>query len=238
MVEFIVKGEGMMSKASVKPLWILLAATCLSSCEVAEKPTVNANENDGQLAAAANPNPDRCTEGEGIHVGDRNVVLHLTGTRFSWDPSGTILALKERGEAKEIELVPSLYIGGPSLPVGDCLRSGGYIRLAADDRTDANRYLQAFQQANPVNVVIGNFPDPQVDSIFNIVKDPEATNNSAGAIIRRGDVVHIRGVSRDPWLAAPDNPTDGSAVGLVNWDQFDKAAPWTITRRGPATQGS
>lgn len=228
-----------MGKMKIRALWPLLAASCLSSCGSSDRQGSSSDSTDGNQTAAA-PDSDRCIDGRAIKVGDRDVMLQLTGTRLHWDTAGNILTLKERGNAKEVELVASTYIGGPSLPIGDCLRSGGYIRFARPNRTgvtDPNRYLQAFQQVNPVNVVIGNFPDPEVNSIFNIVKDPEATSNTVGAIIRRGDVVHIRGVSRDPWLVAPANPTDGSAVGLINWNQFGSASPWTIDRRGPPTPG-
>jgi hypothetical protein len=219
-----------MQKSIVRILVPLLAAGLLSSCDKSDE-RADSGSPPGQPGDRV-PDPDRCIEGRAILVGDTDVVMMLEGTKLHWDTSGTVLKLARNQSGKEVELVASTYLGGPSLPKGDCLRSGGYIRFADANRTGNDRYLQAFQQADPDNVLIGNYPDPQIDSIFNIVKDPEASGNSVGAIIRRGDIVHVRGVSRDPWLRAPNNATEGSEVGLVNWDQFGQATPWKIIRRG------
>lgn len=226
-----------MPMTTLKLLLPLLAVSSLSGCD-RQNSRGDANSAPDKQSAAA-PDPDRCIEGLAITVGDKNVELTLAGTKLHWDASGTVLKLSQGGSGRNIELVPSTYIGGPSLKKGDCLRSGGYIRFADGDRTDPNRYLQAFQQADPDNVLIGNYPDPQLDSIFNIVKDPEAAGNSPGFIIRKNDLVHIRGVSRDPWLVAPANATSGSEVGLIDWSRPGDATAWKITREGsPADPGS
>ena len=123
--------------------------------------------------------------------------------------------------------------------VGDCFRSGGYIRLASTRHQGPDRFLQALQtdgvdpgaHPDPHHVTIGNYPDPtSIDSIFNVVKDETAPVHSPGKIIRKGDTIIIRGVSHDPWLMAPANPTEGAPIDLTDWDRPDRASRWIISK--------
>lgn len=228
---------------SRKMLVSLLTATILAGCDRAANEGI-ARSSEAPAAAAANAKPDKCVDGLAIHVGDTNIQLQLLDkdlldTDLHWSTSGPFLTLTSQGNGKDVELVASKNIGGPSLPKGDCLRSGNYIRLASTRQGEPSRYLLAYQAMDPNRVPIGRYgeqqPEPEfnsIHSIFNVVKAPGGSN-SAGAIIRRGDVIVIRGVSRDPWLRAPDSPTEGSLVGLVNWDRFDDASRWKIQRHGP-----
>ena len=182
------------------------------------------------------PNPndvcaDKQTNKQAVKVGD-TVVIGIPGENGPhWSTSSDRLVLSRNGNGDEVMLAVSTTLGGPSLPLGDCFRSGSYIRLVSTKHIDANRFLQAKISGNVDYVQIGNFPDPQLDSIFNVVKDPNAVDNSTGAIIRRNDVVLIRGVTHDPWLVAPANSAEGAVVGL----QPDSALAtgWRIAQKKP-----
>lgn len=224
-----------MYRTMIKLMSPLLAATFLVSCG-----------HQGDQTTASTSDPDKCVDGNAMNVGDTNVTLTLAGTEYRWDTSGNVVTLTTTGNGKDVELVQSTSVGGPSLLPGDCLRSGGYIRLASTGDHPNGRFLQALAKdgvdpgAHPSpNVTIGNYPDPnndatapqQIDAIFNVVK----VAGSRGKIIRKGDTVIIRGVSHDPWLQAL-NPTDGMAIALIDWSQYAQASKWVISK-GTAPKG-
>ncbi len=231
-----------MRKSLNKTLWPLLAASCLYGCGQNGNATNGSTSAGAEPQAAAGGNPDKCVDGNAMNVGDTDVTLTLAGTDFHWDTTTEVVTLTRDGDGKDVELVESKTVGGPSLPKGDCLRSGGYIRLASTrlkQHPEPNRYLQALlyggvdqpPHPNP-NVTIGNYPDDSqhIDAIFNVVKIPDATGKSPGAIIRKGDTIIIRGVSHDPWLKAPENPTQGAMLGLIDWNQDANASRWVISK--------
>lgn len=222
-----------------KTLIPLLAATILASCD-RDANRAGTGTSEERVAITTSANPDKCVDGNGIHVGDTNIQLQLADTDLKWNTSGQFLTLTRAGNGKDVELVASTNLGGPSLPKGDCLRNGNYIRLASTRQAEPSRYLLAYQAMDANRVPIGRYGEQQplpgfnnIHSIFNVVKDPNVTTNSVGSIIRKGDVIVIRGVSRDPWLKAPDSPAEGSLVGLIDWDKFDAASRWQIQRHGP-----
>ncbi len=172
----------------------------------------------GDAAIAAPPAGD-CVGGQVVRVGDR-IAVSLSGTALNWDTSGSALKLTDRSN-KQVELVVSTNPGGPSPALGDCLRSGSYIRFARAGDSGANRFLQAYQGTDPNHVSIGNFPDPMINSIFYVYK-PGAP---LGSVIKRGEDVNIRGTQHDPWLAVGANPAIGDAVGLVHHPESDLPLP-------------
>ena len=211
----------------------LLAGTMVASCGGADDQSATRTNQDGAASATAD-SPDKCVDGNAMNVGDRGVELKLSGTDYRWDTSGDFVTLTKIGNGKAVDLVQSTSPAGPSLLPGDCLRSGGYIRLARAGDAGPNRYLQALlyggvdQPPHPdPHVTIGNYPDPNhIDSIFNVVK----VAGSDGKIIRKGDTIIIRGVSRDPWLKAPTNPAEGSQIELIDWDKDADASRWVINK--------
>lgn len=183
----------------------------------------------GNTAKAAPPAGD-CTGGQVVRVGDK-VAVSLAGTALNWDASGSVLKLTDRSN-KQVELVVSTGGGGPSPVLGDCLRSGSYIRFARAGDTGSDRYLQAYQGTDASHVTIGNYPDPTVNSTFFVYK-PAGPN---GSVIRRGEDVNIRGTQHDPWLAVGANPANGDAVGLVHHPETDlplaDVAEWRFGNSG------
>ena len=185
--------------------------------------------------AAAAPGK-QCSVPRAVAVGDTVVVSQAIEGGLHWDTTGNVLNLAQQGSGKEIQLVASTNLGGPSSPVGSCLRSGSYIRFASSKHAEPNRYLIAYKAVNPVNVPIGNYPDPQIDSIFYVIKVAGVPTNSAGPEILRGDVINIRGVSHDPWLSYPANAANGSAVLLADDNQVN-ASPWVFGHFGSDNDG-
>ena len=171
-----------------------------------------------------------CQVPRGISVGATVAIRQATGMALHWDTAGSVLRLAKQGSGKEVVLVASTNPGGPSSPVGSCLLSGSYIRFASTKHAEPDRYLIAYKAVNPDYVQIGNYPDPQVDSIFFVVKAANVASNSTGPEILRGDVVHIRGVSRDPWLSYPTDAAPGSPVLLAD-DNEASASPWIFGHR-------
>jgi hypothetical protein len=173
---------------------------------------------DKASAAAATPGGD-CVGGNVVRVGDK-VAVSLANSALNWDTSGSVLKLTDRSN-KQVELVVTTNSGGPSPALGDCLRSGSYIRFARAGDTASNRYLQAYQGSDhggdPSHVVIGDFPDPSIYSIFYVYKP----SGPLGSVIQRGDEVNIRGTQHDPWLAVGASPANGDAVGLVHHPESD-----------------
>lgn len=182
-----------------------------------------------QLAGASGSPPAECGN-QAVKVGE-TLAINLAGAGLHWDTSGDIVKLAKTTSGKEVELVVSTATGGASPPLNDCLKSGSYIRFASTKHTVPNRYLQAFQAANPNNVQIGNFPDPEIDSIFYVRK----VEGQLGDVIQRGDEVLIRGVSRDPWLVAPAGAAVGTAVGLSITES--DATKWTLGNKGDGQGG-
>lgn len=180
--------------------------------------------------ASASGSPATACDNQSVKVGE-TLAINLAGAGLHWDTSGDIVTLAKATSGKEVELVVSTAAGGPSPPLNDCLKSGSYIRFASSKHTVPNRYLQAFQAANPNNVQIGNFPDPGIDSIFYVKK----VGGQLGDVIKRGDEVLIRGVSRDPWLVAPVGAAVGTAIGL-SVNETD-AAKWTLGNKGDGQGG-
>ena len=164
-----------------------------------------------------------CTGGKVVRVGDK-VAVSLSNTALNWDTSGSVLKLTDRSN-KQVELVVSSNSGGPSPALGECLRSGSYIRFARAGDAGPNRYLQAYQGSDhggdAQHVAIGNFPDPSIFSVFFVLK----VSGAPGSVIERGDEVNIRGTQHDPWLAVGANPAVGDAVGLVHHPESDLPLP-------------
>lgn len=190
--------------------------------------------------ATAAPPANDCTGGKVVRVGDK-IAVSLSGTALNWDTSGSVLKLTDRSN-KQVELVVSSAGGGPSPILGDCLRSGSYIRFGRAGDTGPNRYLQAYQGSDhggdASHVVIGNFPDPAAESIFFVYKPAGAP----GSVILRGEDVNIRGTQHDPWLAVGPNPAAGDAVGLVHHPETDfplaDVAEWRFGNSGDDGTGS
>lgn len=189
-------------------------------------------------AKAAPPAAD-CTGGKVVRVGDK-VAISLAGTALNWDTTGSVLKLTDRSN-KQVELIVSSGGGGPSPALGDCLRSGSYIRFARAGDSGSDRYLQAYQGSDhggdPVHVAIGNFPDPLATSTFFLYKPA----GPAGSVIQRGEDVNIRGTQHDPWLAVGANPAIGDAVGLVHHPETDfplaDVAEWRFGNSGDDGSG-
>ena len=181
-------------------------------------------------SAMAQPAGGECSGGKVVRVGDK-VAVSLAGTALNWDTSGGVLKLTDRSN-KQVELVVSTGGGGPSPALGDCLRSGSYIRFARAGDSGADRYLQAYQGLDPSHVRIGNFPDPVPESTFYVYKP----NGPLGSVIKRGEDVNIRGTQHDPWLAVGANPANGDAVGLVHHPETDlplaDVAEWRFGNSG------
>lgn len=173
--------------------------------------------------AKAAPAAGDCTGGKVVRAGDK-VAVSLSNTALNWDTSGSVLKLTDRSN-KQVELVVSTGGGGPSPVLGDCLRSGSYVRFARAGDTGPNRYLQAYQGSDhggdASHVPIGNFPDPSAFSTFFVLK----VSGAPGSVIARGDEVNIRGTQHDPWLAVGASPAVGDAVGLVHHPEVDFPRP-------------
>lgn len=174
-------------------------------------------------------------QGKLIKVGDTVVISEAKVGGLHWDTSGGIVKLADHGNGKDVVLTVSAKPGGPSAPLGKPLLSDSYIRLVSTRHPAPNGDLIAHINvpAN-INVRIGMFelPDPNVDNVFLVTK----VSGSDGPEIRRGDVVKIRGVSRDPWLIAPANATNGTAVTLD--PDFTKASSWVFGRFGDDGDGN
>ena len=180
--------------------------------------------------AMAAPAAGDCMGGKVVRVGDK-VAVSLANSALNWDTSGSVLKLTDRSN-KQVELVVSTNSGGPSPALGDCLRSGSYVRFARAGDTGSSRYLQAYQGSDQggdaSHVPIGNFPDPSDYSIFNVRK----VSGTPGSVIQRGDRVTIRGTFHDPWLAVGSDAAAGQAVGLVHHpeseDPQSDVAQWSF----------
>ena len=92
------------------------------------------SHSDKAKAAAATPGGD-CVGGKVVRVGDK-VAVSLANSALNWDTSGSVLKLTDRSN-KQVEIAVSTYSGSPAL--GDCLRSGSYIRLARAGRSEERR---------------------------------------------------------------------------------------------------
>lgn len=190
-------------------------------------------------ATAAPPAGD-CVGGKVVRVGDK-VAVSLANTALNWDTTSSVLRLTDRSN-KQVELIASIYGGGPSPALGDCLRSGTYIRLARAGDSGPNRFLQAYQGSDhggdASHVVIGNFPDPSPYSVFYLRK----ASGPLGSVINRGDEFNIRGTQHDPWLAVGASPAVGDAVGLVHHPETDDPLPdvaeWSFGNTGDDGSGS
>lgn len=173
--------------------------------------------------ATAAPPANDCVGGKVVRVGDK-IAVSLSGTALNWDTSGSVLKLTGRSN-KQVELVVSSGGGGPGPILGDCMRSGSYVRFARAGDSGPNRYLQAYQGSDhggdASHVAIGNFPDPSPYSTFFVLK----VSGAPGSVIERGDEVNIRGTQHDPWLAVSANPAVGDAVGLVHHPETDLPLP-------------
>lgn len=191
----------------------------------------------GDKALAA-PAAGDCMGGKVVRVGDK-VAVSLANSALNWDTSGSVLKLTDRSN-KQVEIVVSTYSSSPAL--GDCLRSGSYIRLARAGDSGPNRYLQAYQGSDhggdASHVSIGNFPDPLEFSVFYVRK----VSGPLGSVIRRGDEFNIRGTAHDPWLAVGASPAVGDAVGLVHHPETDDPLPdvaeWSFGNNGDDGNGS
>jgi hypothetical protein len=219
----------------------LFAAGFVAACGTKDD---NSGANAALASNAATPAaaPGDCNPGKGIRVGDTvavNLAGNLAGTlppkQLRWDTAGdfvTLAATGAAGSGKEVELIASTGGGGSSPAVGECLRSGSYFRMASTKHAAPDRYLQAYQGTDANHVTIGNYPDPQANSTFFVLK----VSGAPGTVIERGDEVTIRGTQHDPWLFAPDDAAAGTAVGLVHHPEQDDPKPdvakWTFGNKG------